>query len=173
MIELGLKYGFLTNYERTFFLKREDMKGKETIYCSPPIPYDASPLRGDKISVRQGLFFLQHLVRGEEWSAEKLSDRSIIKKRKEETVGEAQERVKAALNEGIKKGVANAPGRTSGKRRDTQGSAGSPSGTEGLTDQLAGMVLNPGQKSTRFADPLVPGQSATDSKSSARNPRKK
>ncbi|EGE02211.1 hypothetical protein TEQG_01252 [Trichophyton equinum CBS 127.97] len=56
MIELELKFGFLTNYQHTFFLKREVSKGgKETIYCSNSILYKHSPMVGSKISVRQGL----------------------------------------------------------------------------------------------------------------------
>ncbi|KAK2802117.1 hypothetical protein FQN50_007481 [Emmonsiellopsis sp. PD_5] len=173
MIELGLKYGFLTNYESTFFLKREGMEGKETICCSTPIAYNASPVRGDKISVRQGLFFLQYLVRGNEWFAEKLSDHSIIKKRKEETVGEVKARVKAVLNQDIEKRVADPSGQTSGEHPDTQGPAGSRSGTEGLTVQFTTMDLNPRRKSARFANPLRPRQIVTESESSALNPRKK
>ncbi|KAI1978424.1 hypothetical protein LOZ53_002621 [Ophidiomyces ophidiicola] len=68
MIELGLIYGFLTNYDYTFFLKRSPIGSEEVIYCSKPISHTASQLTGDAISVRQALMFLQCSVQGEESS---------------------------------------------------------------------------------------------------------
>ncbi|KAK2754213.1 hypothetical protein FQN54_007092 [Arachnomyces sp. PD_36] len=101
MIELQLKYGFLTNFDRTYFLKRVVANGKETIYCSPPVEYSASPLQGGKVSVRQSLLLLQSLVVGNEsaWKTEKSSDAGIIRKKKSEKMEDAARRVSGAVGD--------------------------------------------------------------------------
>lgn len=67
MLYLNLKYGFVTNYEHTFFLMQdyEMMKSgdfMEVLYCSPPIKYDTIG-NHENVSVRQCLVYLQHLVK--------------------------------------------------------------------------------------------------------------
>lgn len=99
MIELQLKYGFLTNFDQTFFLKREIINDEETLYCSPPVKYNASPLYGDEISLRQSLLLLQSSVVGNEsvWKTKKTSDVGIIRKKKSEKMEDAKRRVGDAV----------------------------------------------------------------------------
>ncbi|DAA72576.1 TPA_exp: Uncharacterized protein A8136_6379 [Trichophyton benhamiae CBS 112371] len=101
MIELELKFGFLTNYQHTFFLKREVNKDeKETIYCSNPILYKHSPMAGSKISVRQGLLFLVGSSHGENaWYAKKLSETNILKREKGESMKNVRDKF-AAVTKG-------------------------------------------------------------------------
>lgn len=101
MIELELKYGFLTNYDHTFFLKREtNYQGKESIYCSRPIRYDESLRNGNRISVRQALLFMTLSVQGsEEWYARKSSKTCIIKQEAGETVRQTIKRVEESIEE--------------------------------------------------------------------------
>ncbi|PGG95151.1 hypothetical protein AJ79_10225 [Helicocarpus griseus UAMH5409] len=99
MIELQLKYGFLTNFDQTFFLKREIINVQETLYCSPPVKYNASPLYGDEISLRQSLLLLQSSVVGNDsvWTTEKTSEAGIIRKKKSEKMEDAKRRVGDAV----------------------------------------------------------------------------
>lgn len=64
MYNLELKYGFLTSYKSTFFLKREMIDDKAVLFCSEPINYDqASTFDADpEISVRECLLYFQSLV---------------------------------------------------------------------------------------------------------------
>ncbi|PGH19358.1 hypothetical protein AJ80_03998 [Polytolypa hystricis UAMH7299] len=100
MIELQLKYGVLTDFDLTFFLKREIVNAKEILYCSAPIEYDASPLYGNDISLRQSLLLLQSSVVGNDsvWKTEKTSEVGIIRKKKTEKLKETKRRVDAAVD---------------------------------------------------------------------------
>lgn len=91
MIELELKYGFLTNYDYTFFLRRELIDGKETMFCSDPIKYDASHGNGD-VSIRESLLFLQMQVQGDEssWYMENPNQESVIRQQKNEPISEVE-----------------------------------------------------------------------------------
>ncbi|PGH14477.1 hypothetical protein AJ80_05922 [Polytolypa hystricis UAMH7299] len=101
MIELELKYGFLTNYKWTLFLKREIVNGAERLHCSRPVSYDASPLFKDPISVRQALLLFQSRVVGDksDWKSAKISDNGIIKKRVNEKVKDARYRVEDTVRQ--------------------------------------------------------------------------
>ncbi|EFR00135.1 hypothetical protein MGYG_03141 [Nannizzia gypsea CBS 118893] len=112
MIELELKYGFLTNYIHTFFLKRGVNKdGEELFYCSRPIPYDDSPMTGSKISVRQSLLFLADSARGENaWYAKKISKTNIVKRKKGESMKKVRDKL-AAVTQGKKRKAAEELGR--------------------------------------------------------------
>ncbi|KAK2810536.1 hypothetical protein FQN50_002793 [Emmonsiellopsis sp. PD_5] len=144
MIELQLKYGFLTNFDQTFFLKREIVNNEEILYCSPPVEYNASPLYGDKISLRQSLLLLQSSVMGNEskWRLEKTSEDGIIRKKKSETMKETKCRV---------------------ERRALQG-------MDGVSHKFEALSVEEGQRRARFDPNPVSGP---PSRSSTRKPRKR
>ncbi|EEP82821.1 predicted protein [Uncinocarpus reesii 1704] len=100
MIELELKWGFLTNYTHTLFLKRDVQNNQEVMYCSPPIPFDRTPSPSG-CTVRQGLFLLQSKVEagGEKpWFAKKLTETSIIKKEVKESLQSVKSRAVDSLH---------------------------------------------------------------------------
>ncbi|KAM5443439.1 hypothetical protein MaudCBS49596_008062 [Microsporum audouinii] len=142
MIELELKYGFLTSYNYTFFLKRENEWGRETIYCSRPIPYNATSSSEHKISVRQGLLFLQHCVQGDGWYAEKISETGIVKKKKGESAKEVRERMNIVV--------------AKNKKGSQSAASFAEDDEEQLARKLAGMdIQGPTTRSrARFAEPL-------------------
>ncbi|KAK2758710.1 hypothetical protein FQN54_003400 [Arachnomyces sp. PD_36] len=168
MIELQLKYGFLTNYDQTFFLKREVVEGRETLYCSRPIASNASQSKGDPISVRQGLLFLQSSARGDAWRAEKISDQSIIKKRKDETVKETTGRVVDAITKSKVKGVPKGEEPDESPEVEASGVSGSEIGE--LEDRVSNLNMrvtrSKSSKSIKFSEPPEAPES------SKRNPRK-
>ncbi|KKZ64222.1 hypothetical protein EMCG_01446 [[Emmonsia] crescens] len=136
MIELQLKYGFLTNFDQTFFLKREIVNNEETLYCSPPVKYNASPLYGDKIFLRQSLLLLQSSVVGNEsvWKTEKTSEAGIIRKKKSEKMEDAKRRVGDAVQ-------------------------GLDSGMDDMSHEFEGLSVEEGERRARFdpnpiSDPL-------------------
>ncbi|PGG96827.1 hypothetical protein AJ79_09433 [Helicocarpus griseus UAMH5409] len=131
--------------------RKEKLNGRETLYCSQAIPYDASPHRGDKISVRQALLFLQHSVSNNTWHAKKVSNYSIIRKRKNETVKAAEGRLQDFLTQ------------TSGSAGDAKPES-SPT-TAGDEKELAGGLATLGlhdsprrTRPLRFADHPIPHQ---------------
>ncbi|KAK2803493.1 hypothetical protein FQN50_006928 [Emmonsiellopsis sp. PD_5] len=140
MIELELKYGFLTNYKWTLFLKREESNDSERLYCSPPVSYNATPLSKDPISVRQALLLLQSRVVGNksEWKAAKVSDSGIIRKRANEKVKDVRDRVVAAVQ----------------KTSVTRPNDKSIDDLVGATQNLDIDKSRP-RRSPRFADPLT------------------
>jgi hypothetical protein len=157
MIELELKYGFLTNYTYTFFLKRVSAEGKETLYCSPPIQSDAFPLAEMKekqtISVRQALLFLQTSVHGGKsaWYAKKVSTRSIIKKLKGETIGQVKERLAVALADVATSSAEHDAGRSPDANPEVDEAIGKLEKLE-----IGGNQQGPTTRSrARFADPPV------------------
>ncbi|KAK2861234.1 hypothetical protein FQN49_004408 [Arthroderma sp. PD_2] len=166
MIELGLKYGFLTNYDHTFFLKREEEEGRETLYCSPPISYNASTSRGARISVRQGLLFLQYSAQGDGWRAKKISDLSIIKKEKDEPIKGVLGRLQATIAQS-KLGANHSS-------KQSQEPAALGDEEEGLASTFANMGIQGTntRSRARFADPPVSGGRANAPESSGKKSRK-
>jgi hypothetical protein len=69
MQEFELKYGFLTTYETTLFLKQERTKSNDVLYCSAPI-YSSTKSSLTEPSLRECLFYLQHLVKATEANPE-------------------------------------------------------------------------------------------------------
>lgn len=57
MQQADLKYGFLTNYENTFFIKQELVGEAVYLFCSPPIAHDECASEST-VSVRQCLLYL-------------------------------------------------------------------------------------------------------------------
>lgn len=92
MIELELKFGFLTNYDYTYFLKREIIDDTEVIYCSPPVSHKASPFHTGGVSIRQCMLLLQSSVLGDEsrWKVPKASNIGIVKQEYREKRGAAK-----------------------------------------------------------------------------------
>ena len=154
MIELELKLGFLTNYNRTFFLKREIVNNAEVLYCSPPIPHDASPLHTGGVSLRQCLLLLQSSVVGNEstWKTEKTSDTGIIRKKKGEKTDAAARRADDAV--------------------DVFGAI-TGSGMDDISDQLEHLRVGEDGRRARFArNPVVP-ESDPPSRVSTLRPRRR
>lgn len=61
MFDNDLKYGFLTTYNQTIFLRKVEVAGKWTLEYSPVIHHDDSwNPRNGKISVRQAFY---HIIR--------------------------------------------------------------------------------------------------------------
>jgi hypothetical protein len=172
MIELELKYGFLTNYKDTFFLKRGVMDGEETLYCSPPVKYYAS-LSRNAISVRQALLLLQTSTQSEKssWYSKKISNKSIIRKRKNESLKETEGRVVTALGKFDRLDEARAE----------KGPVDKNPEMEGLTSGLVNLKVEGSQqgpitraRQARFANPPV-SESPRSSRSptpASRRPRK-
>lgn len=61
----NLKYGFLTTYEHTLFLKQEKHGVTIVLYCSPPIGNNSWSSE-DSVSLLQSLSYIQHLAEGSE-----------------------------------------------------------------------------------------------------------
>ncbi|RJE25203.1 hypothetical protein PHISCL_02477 [Aspergillus sclerotialis] len=71
-----LKYGFLTTYEQTFFLKWEQHPGKDfVLYCSDPIMHDSASTT-NTVFLRESLLYLQKLADGPEndWHVTNIMD---------------------------------------------------------------------------------------------------
>jgi hypothetical protein len=66
MWSLGLRFGFVTNYEYTMFLKRDIVDGQQTLFFSDAISYEAKsiisprPNPTPKVSLRECMLFLVH-----------------------------------------------------------------------------------------------------------------
>lgn len=154
MIELELKHGFLTNFDQTYFLKREIVNGAEVLYCFPPVPHDASALGPDGVSIRQCLLLLQSSVVGDEsaWKTEKTSDSGIIKKNKGEKMGEAKRRAGDALN-------------------NLGGVAGSA--MDAVSGQFEGLSMGTAGRRTRFDEDPVTREFDPPSRLSTLRPRRR
>lgn len=160
MIELGLRYGFLTNYNHTVFLKREDVDGKEILFCSTPIEYNARPGPGSRVSVRQCLLHMQTLVVGDsDWKLEKSSQESIIKQQKKEPMEDAKRRTLEAV-----RGLGNDPTPSSSDAHVEE----VRSGVAALEVDSSGGGRLTRSRTARFADPPVDASNPP-----GRKPRKK
>ncbi|KAK2733214.1 hypothetical protein FQN57_002259 [Myotisia sp. PD_48] len=90
MIELELKYGFITNFDHTIFLKREFENGEEVMYFSTPIAYDSRQSDNKSITIRQGLLFLEAKVQEGEmaWHAKSPPKNAILAQKKDQKIND-------------------------------------------------------------------------------------
>lgn len=110
MRNFELKYGFLTTYNSTLFLKQEGTESDPILYCSAPMD-SATASSSEKPSLRECLFYLQYLVKDTEENPEpwrfineaSTDDRNgiqwFVKRGKGENVPEFKARRNRALGE--------------------------------------------------------------------------
>lgn len=150
---INLKYGFVTNYDHTFFLMQgyeEMLDGKrEVLYCSPPIHYECSydsELNLKKPSVRMCLLYLHELVRNNWEFKSQRQDRSTTRAKAEPKAGFDARVAHNTLYENRKDITPVRPRHSSSAGGDVEGSPSVrkrlPSG--GLAESLGNLRLGSG-----------------------------
>ncbi|KAK2757018.1 hypothetical protein FQN54_004987 [Arachnomyces sp. PD_36] len=132
MQKANLKYGFLTNYNFTFFLKQESLGETARLYCSQPIGHEAigSEL---SVSVRQCLLHLMMEAKGQNmkgWHSLNESKTWALKQGRKEKRNVFLKRVKEAL-------------------KNERKLASDTDGVTGLLTKLENMTLREEERRTR------------------------